>query len=89
MEHRNLIMKNAYKCKNTDYAVRVDLIKELVPIQQQNLKIRSEIKEVNPEALASAVIRNFKPVLLVKYRGKVQEFNPRMKFEDLQPGDRH
>ena len=89
MEHRNLIMKNAYKCKNTDYAVRVDLIKELVPIQQQNLKIRSDIKEVNPEALASAVIRNFKPVLLVKYRGKVQEFNPRMKFEDLQPGDRH
>ena len=89
MEHRNLIMKNAYHCKNSNYAVRVDLIKELVPIQQNNLKIRSDIKEVNPEALASAVIRNYKPVLLVKYRGKVQEFNSRMKYEDLQPGDRH
>ena len=66
----------------------MDLIKELVPIQQQNLKIRSDIKEVNPEALASCVIRNFKPILLVKYRNKVQEFNTRMKFEELQPGDR-
>ena len=90
MADRNLIMSKAFKCKDTDYAIRIDLCKELVPIQQQNLKIRSDIKAANPQALASCVIRNYTPVLLVRWRNKIQEFDPsKMKFEDLQPGDRH
>lgn len=89
MADRNLIMSKAYRCKDTDHAIRIDLCKELVPIQQLNLKIRSDIKAANPNALASCVIRNYKPVLLVRWRNKIQEFDPKkMKFEDLQPGDR-
>ena len=85
----DLIMSKAFRCKNTDHAIRIDLCKELVPIQQLNLKIRSDIKAANPNALASCVIRNYKPVLLVRWRNKIQEFDPKkMKFEDLQPGDR-
>ena len=63
--------------KNLDYSIRVDLIPELVPLRKQLLAMRKEILKVNGNALASVTYRSYKPVLTVKYRGKVQEFDPK------------
>lgn len=90
MDDRNRIYENAYKCKDTPYAIRVDLPPELTPLRKRNLEIRKEILEENPDALASCTYRGYnRPVLLVKYNGRVQEYNPdTMDIEDLQPGDK-
>ena len=87
MVDRNLIINNAYKCKGSDFAVRVDLPPELADIRKVNLDIRKAILAVNENALCSCSYRSYKPVLLVKYQGKVQEYKPSMKFEDLQDKD--
>ena len=89
MEDRNLVFKSAFRCKNSNFSLRVDMIPEYVNIQKANLEIRKEIREVNPEALASCTFRSYKPVLLVKYRGKVQVYDAgKMDKMDLEPGDR-
>ena len=87
MEDRNLILGLAYKCKATNYAVRVDLPPELADVRKVNLDIRKSILEANPNALASCSYRSYKPVLLVKYQNKVQEFKTSMKFDELQDRD--
>ena len=89
MKDRNLILKSAFKCKDTAYAIRVDLVPELVPIQQSNLALKKKILEENPDALAACTFKNYVPILLVKWRGKAQVYDPtKMKIEELQPGDR-
>ena len=88
MEDRNLIFSKAYKCKNTNYAIRVDLPPELVDVRSKHLEIRDDIRKINPDALVSCSYRAYRPVLLVKYRGKVQQYDPaKMKIKDLQPAD--
>jgi hypothetical protein len=89
MEDRNLISKNAFKCKNTKFAIRNDLPPELVLVRNKHLDIKKEIKKVNPEALVSITTRSYLPVILVKFEDKVQQFIPdEMDFRLLQPGDR-
>ena len=50
MEDRNIKSKNAFKCKDTKYAIRNDLPPELVLVRNKHLDIKKEIKKVNPEA---------------------------------------
>ena len=89
MEDRNLIYKNAYRCKNTAFSLRVDIIPEYVTIQKANLELRKKIREENPTALASCSFRSYKPVLLVKWRGRVQIYDAtKMNIGDLEEGDR-
>ena len=88
MEHRNAIYRKAYKCKNSGFAIRVDLPPELVPVRRSHVDLKSEILKVNPTALASCSFKGYKPVLLVKFNGKVQEYSTIMQFKDLQPGDK-
>ena len=88
MQHRNLIFSNAFKCKGTDYAIRVDLPPELVEVRQKHLEIRDDIRKENSKALVSCSYRAYRPVLLVKHRGKIQQYDPtKMNIKDLQPGD--
>ena len=88
MEDRNMIYGLAYRCKSTDYSIRVDIPLEYVPIRKQQLEIRKQILEANPTALASCAFRSYKPVLLVKWKNKVQEYNQLMPMNELQEGDK-
>ena len=88
MEDRNSVMKLAHKCKSTDFAIRADLPPELVLIRRQHLDIRDMIKETNANALASCTLRSYRPVLIVKYDGKITEYKDTMDISKLEPGDR-
>ena len=85
---RNTVFKNAYKLKGKDFVIQVDLPFELVDIQNELLAIRKEINKANKDALAIITYKSYKPVLTVKYNGKVQSYTSDMQFQDLQPGDR-
>ena len=85
---RNMVFKNAYKLKSTNYVINVDLPYELAIEQGELLNIRKTIREENPSALASISYRSYKPVLLVKHDGSVQSYTSDMLIKDLQPGDR-
>ena len=88
MSDRNLVYKSAYRCKKTGFAIRCDLPPEMIPTRKAQVDIKNEIKKVNPNALASCAFRSYKPILLVKYNGKVQEYSPTMAFKDLEVSDR-
>ena len=91
MEDRDLIYGLAYKCKNSDFAISVDLPPELALIRKANVDIRKLILAANPTALASCTYRSYRPILLVKFEGRVQEFSDELmrdKFAELEPGDR-
>ena len=76
MSDRDLILSRAYKCKDTPYSIRVDVCPQIAPLRKLNLDTRKRILEINPTALASCTYRNVNhPVLLVKYKGKVQQYN--------------
>ena len=70
------------------FALRVDLPPELVPLRKQLVDTKKVIQNENKKALASITYKSYKPVLIVKYKGKVQEYDAsKMKIKDLQPGD--
>lgn len=85
---RNEVYKRANKLKNTDFVIKVDLPAEWAKLQNDLLLIRKTIRRENPEALAVLTYKAYKPVLLVKHRGKVQQYDSAMTIEQLQPGDR-
>ena len=85
--HRNLVFSRAYKLKGTDFVIKVDLPMELASVQSELLLVRKEIRKVNQTALAALTYRSYKPVLLVKFQGKVQSYNHQMKLTDLEMGD--
>ena len=87
MSDRNLIYSNAFRCKGTNYALRADLPPELVEVRNVHLNIRKEILKDNPDALCSCSYRNYRPSLIVKYRGKVQAYNSEMNVMELEAGD--
>lgn len=87
MEDRDLILSLAHKCKGSQFAISVDLPPELQVIRKAKLDMRKEILQVNPDALASLSYRSYKPVLLVKYNNKVQEYKDTMPYNELQGGD--
>ena len=89
MADRDLIYGNAYMLKGTKFAIRVDLPPELIPTRMEHVGIKKEILKVNPNALASCTYRSYKPVLIVKFKNKIQQFDAKtMKYSDLQPGDK-
>lgn len=86
-DQRNEVYKKAYLLKNTDYVINVDLPRELTQLQNDLLAVRKEIRAKNPGALAFITYQSYRPVLRVKYEGKVQNFKNEMVLENLQPGD--
>ena len=88
MADRDLIYSKAYLCRGTDFAVRIDLPPELVTVRDEQLLLRKELLKSNPTALLTCSYRNFKPVLICKFRGKVQPYDPaRMQVHELEAGD--
>ena len=90
MSDRDLILSRAYKCKDTPYSIRVDVCPQIAPLRKLNLDTRKRILEINPTALASCTYRNVNhPVLLVKFKGKVQQYNAStMDIASLEKGDK-
>ena len=89
MSDRNLISEKAYLCKDTKFAIRVDLPPELVEVRKRHLEIKRDILKANPSALVSISTRSYLPCILVRYEGRVQIYKPdEMDIGDLQPGNR-
>ena len=90
MSDRDLVLSLAYKCKDTPFSIRVDVCPQIAPLRKMNLDTRKRILEVNPTALASCTYRNVNhPELLVKFKGKVQQWNSAtMDMASLEKGDK-
>ena len=72
---RDLVFSRAKKLKNTNITMRPDLPAHLSTIRNNLLSDRKAIKEVNKNILAMLQYRAYKPVLIVKYRGRLVKYD--------------
>ena len=74
-DDRNLVFRLASKLGNSGISVRADLPAHLMEERNNLLLLRKGIKEVDKKKLAILQYRNYKPVLIVKHRGRLVRYD--------------
>ncbi|MCH2241998.1 MAG: hypothetical protein MK041_08695 [Aquabacterium sp.] len=62
-QDRNMVMRKAFKLKNTDFSIKSDLPKALNELRGLMLKERKRLKETNPQGKYRVSEKGYKPVL--------------------------
>lgn len=85
--HRDFVLKQAKNLYNTNFGLQPHLSKKQLDIKKILLAKRKDIKTYDKKILAFIGYRAYRPVLLVKVQGKLQQFKDEMTRQSLQYGD--
>ena len=85
---RDFTLKQAKNLRNTNLSLSPHLSSKMVDVKKGLLAIRKDIKENHDRRILAFIgYRSYRPVLLVKVAGKIQEYKRSMPINTLQHGD--
>ena len=85
---RDFTLKQAKNLRNTNLSLSPHLSSKMVDVKKGLLAIRKDIKENHDRRILAFIgYRSYRPVLLVKVAGKIQEYKRSMPINTLQHSD--